>query len=133
MLNIFDYFVYRIIRSYKGNIKNHKYDRFYPMVFANIFLFIPLNIAIYFGGLDRFWVLMVFLGIHYIGWDIFCAKRYTPARYLKFKEKYRYSKLNVLIPTPLVWVIGIAIFLGGFTLAVLSTPLFRGATIYFCY
>ena len=69
MLNIVDYFVYRIIRSYKGNIKNHKYDRFYPMVFANIFLFIPLNIAIYFGGLDRFWVLMVFLGIHYIGWE----------------------------------------------------------------
>ena len=118
MLNIFDYFVYRIIRSYKGNIKNHRYDRFYPMVFANIFLF---------------WVLMVFLGIHYIGWDIFCAKRYTPARYLKFVDKYRYCKLNVLIPTPLVWVIGIAIFLGGFVFAVLSTPLFRGAQIYFCY
>ena len=95
MLNIFDYFVYRIIRSYKGNIKNHKYDRFYPMVFANIFLFIPLNIAIYFGGMDRFWVLMVFLGIHYIGWDIFCAKRYTPARYLKFKEKASLSSLAV--------------------------------------
>lgn len=132
MLNIFDYFVYRIIRSYKGNIKNHRHDRFYPMVFANIFLFIPLNIAIYFGGVDRSWVLMVFLGIHYIGWDIFCDKRYTPARYLKFKEKYRYCKLNVLIPTPLVWIIGIVVCLGGFVFAVLSTPLFRGMPVYFC-
>ena len=132
MLNIFDYFVYRIIRSYKGNIKNHRHDRFYPMVFANIFLFIPVNIAIYFGVMDRFWVLMVFLGIHYIGWDIFCDKRYTPARYLKFVDKYRYCKLNVLIPTPLVWVIGIVIFLGGFVFAVLNTPLFRGMPVYFC-
>ena len=133
MLNIVDYFVYRIIRSYKGNIKHHRHDRFYPMVFANIFLFIPVNIAIYFGVMDRFWVLMVFLGIHYIGWDIFCDKRYTPARYLKFVEKYRYSKLNVLIPTPLVWVIGIGVCIGGLVFAFISMPLFRGTPIYFCY